>query len=186
LAGLWCVFFFSLSGCKLPTYILPAFPAFALALGAYVAGSRWERSAWPSVVAATSLCLLGVTHHVAVPLYAWHRSPMGRGAEALRQFADPDVPIVCYPRPCDSAAFYLGRDDLHSFRSKEVTHLLLFMQQRPRTLVLFTHRHSLKALRSLMPADLQVTAEAPLFGSAKLGPEGECYLAVVERRSPGS
>jgi 4-amino-4-deoxy-L-arabinose transferase-like glycosyltransferase len=33
----WCVLFFSLSGCKLPTYILPAFPMLALALGSYLA-----------------------------------------------------------------------------------------------------------------------------------------------------
>src|SRR5260221_11068918 len=40
LAGLWCLFFFSLSGSKLPTYIVPAFPLLALALGVYVA-NRW-------------------------------------------------------------------------------------------------------------------------------------------------
>ena len=33
LAGLWCVAFFSVSGSKLPTYILPAFPPLCLALG---------------------------------------------------------------------------------------------------------------------------------------------------------
>jgi len=102
----------------------------------------------------------------------------------LRQYADAETPIVCYPRPCDSAAFYLGRDDLRSFRSKEITQLFLFMQQRPRTLLLCTHRHSLKALRPLLPSELRVSLEAPLFGSAKLGPDGECYLAVVERCPP--
>ena len=30
LTGLWCVLFFSLSGSKLPTYILPAFPPLCL------------------------------------------------------------------------------------------------------------------------------------------------------------
>src|SRR5262249_42886611 len=33
LAGGWCVLFFSLSDCKLPTYILPAYPFLALAFG---------------------------------------------------------------------------------------------------------------------------------------------------------
>jgi dolichol-phosphate mannosyltransferase len=33
LGGLWTVFFFSLSSCKLPTYILPAFPLLALGMG---------------------------------------------------------------------------------------------------------------------------------------------------------
>ena len=42
LAGLWCVFFFSLSGCKLPTYVLPAFPCLCLAVGDFVARTRWH------------------------------------------------------------------------------------------------------------------------------------------------
>jgi len=32
-SGVWIVFFFSLSGCKLPTYVLPALPMFCLAIG---------------------------------------------------------------------------------------------------------------------------------------------------------
>jgi dolichol-phosphate mannosyltransferase len=39
LAGLGCVAFFSLSGCKRPGYVLPAIPALALALGCYI--DRW-------------------------------------------------------------------------------------------------------------------------------------------------
>src|SRR5262245_45120039 len=42
LAGGWCLLFFTLSGCKLPTYILPAFPPLALALGTFLAQSRWQ------------------------------------------------------------------------------------------------------------------------------------------------
>jgi 4-amino-4-deoxy-L-arabinose transferase-like glycosyltransferase len=34
LGGMWTIFFFSLSSCKLPTYILPAFPLLALGMGA--------------------------------------------------------------------------------------------------------------------------------------------------------
>ena len=37
LSGLWCALFFSLSGCKLPTYVLPAFPFLTLALGDFIA-----------------------------------------------------------------------------------------------------------------------------------------------------
>ncbi len=41
LAGGWGVLFFSLSGCKLPTYVLPAFPPLALALGRFLTVTRW-------------------------------------------------------------------------------------------------------------------------------------------------
>jgi 4-amino-4-deoxy-L-arabinose transferase-like glycosyltransferase len=36
LAALWCLLFFSASGCKRPAYILPAMPMLALALGCYL------------------------------------------------------------------------------------------------------------------------------------------------------
>lgn len=39
LTGLWCLAFFSLSGCKRPGYILPAMPPLALALGVYIDGA---------------------------------------------------------------------------------------------------------------------------------------------------
>ena len=46
LASAFCVGFFSLSGSKLPTYVMPAFPALCLALGAFVVHSGWCRSNW--------------------------------------------------------------------------------------------------------------------------------------------
>jgi 4-amino-4-deoxy-L-arabinose transferase-like glycosyltransferase len=186
LASGWCVFFFSLSGCKLPTYILPAFPPLALALGAYAAGSRWQASRWPAAVAGGTFVLLAVGHYAVVPWYAHHHSPLGRSAKLLRQCAEPQVPVVCYPRPADSVAFYLGRDDLKNYRSKQTPALIAFLQERPRTVVLFTHRHSLKALRQVLPPELEVVREAPLNGSAKFGPAGDCYLAVIERRPRGA
>ncbi len=44
LGFLWCVLFFSLSGCKRPGYILPAFPLLALMMGTFVThGLPWQR-----------------------------------------------------------------------------------------------------------------------------------------------
>lgn len=180
LAGGWCVFFFSLSGCKLPTYILPALPPLALALGYYLVQSRWLPTRWPVRTACLASAVLGVAHYVAIPWYAWHHSPF-RQPDTVRAYCAPDTPVVCYPRPCDSVAFYLGRDDLRNFRSKETPALIRYLQERPRTVILFTHRHSLEALRPVLPAELRLTRETVLFGSAKPGPEGNCYMAIVER-----
>jgi len=187
LAGGWCVLFFTASGCKLPTYVLPAFPFLALSLGAYLAQSRWLWSWWTRGMIGSSLILLAVGHYLLVPSYARFHSPMSQAHEIKRLCSDPQTPVVCYPRNCDSVAFYLGRDDLRSFRSKE-THLLVgFLQQRPRTVVLFSHRHSLKglqqALESMSP-ELSLTQITPLSGSWVKGFQTEfCYMAVVERRS---
>jgi 4-amino-4-deoxy-L-arabinose transferase-like glycosyltransferase len=204
LAGGWCVVFFTASGCKLPTYILPAFPFFALSLGAYFVQSRWPwrqvsnlpvkgqvenlpprvLSRWTSAMIGVSFALLAVGHYLVVPWYARFHSPMLHAAEVERLCRDPRTPVVCYPRNCDSVAFYLGRDDLRSYRSKE-THLLVgHLQRNPRTVVLFSHRHSLKgleqALESMSP-DLHLTHVTPLGGSWIKGLQAEfCYMAVVE------
>jgi hypothetical protein len=185
LAGGWCVFFFSLSGCKLPTYVLPAFPFLALALGTFATTSGWVSSRWVRGSLALSFLVLCAGHYVAVPWYARFHSPMSHAAEVKHFCGDAKIPVVCYPRNCDSVAFYLGRDDLKSFRSKE-THLLVrFLKEQPPTVVLFTHRHSLKGLQQAMETmapELQITNVVPLGGSFVSGFQKEfCYLAVVAR-----
>jgi 4-amino-4-deoxy-L-arabinose transferase-like glycosyltransferase len=201
LAGGWGVFFFTLSGCKLPTYVLPAFPFLTLALGAYLAGGRWAGSRWPALVAGTAFVLLGVGHHVIVPWYAWNRSPVGRPEVVARYCGDRDTPVVCYPSHCDSVCFYLGRDDLRSFRSKQIDDLRQALTAAPRTVVLCTHRHALGGLREALPPELRLT-HAAHFGLASIPglpeswgqkittwmgqtPLELCDVAVVERRGPG-
>jgi 4-amino-4-deoxy-L-arabinose transferase-like glycosyltransferase len=64
LAILWAGFvvaFFSVSGSKLPTYILPAFPPLALVLGRYLASAPTRKLAWqamPVVIVALGLLAL--------------------------------------------------------------------------------------------------------------------------------
>jgi 4-amino-4-deoxy-L-arabinose transferase-like glycosyltransferase len=47
--GAFVVAFFSFSGSKLPGYVMPAFPAFALALGLYLARARTATLGWQSL-----------------------------------------------------------------------------------------------------------------------------------------
>jgi hypothetical protein len=156
LAGGWCVFFFSLSGCKLPTYILPALPPLALALGYYVATSAWMASPWPWRGAAFAFALLFAGHNLGIPWYAGYRGPLGPVPEVAKLCGEKGTPVVCYPRNCDSVSFYVGREDLRSFRSKETHLLVYYMLQHPRTVVLFAHRHSLQGLRYALPAELEI------------------------------
>src|SRR5262249_36963303 len=99
LTGGWCVFFFSLSGCKLPTYILPAFAPFSLALGAY-----WERTKRglgnSGVILWGWTAALGVSAYIVLPWYAEYRSPMGAPGPVLRQACaeSPLAALRCYPR----------------------------------------------------------------------------------------
>ncbi len=173
LAGLWCVFFFSLSGSKLPTYILPAFPPLALALGTFVSVSRWNKSSWTRIMAGAAYAFLIVGNFWIIPWYAEYRSPMNR-PEQVREFCgDPDVPVLCYPRPVDSVAFYLKRDDLRNYRSKYTHQLLEELQKHRKTVVLFSHRHSCEQLRNLLPPHMEMTKTAPL---------GLCSMGIVEKK----
>jgi 4-amino-4-deoxy-L-arabinose transferase-like glycosyltransferase len=197
LAGGWVVLFFSLSACKLPTYVLPALPFLCLALGHFLAVGPWRGSRALPVGAAVSFVLLAAVQNVAVPAYAAWRSPMVRPDVLERLCGDGEV-VVCYPRPVDSVAFYLGRSDLKNYRSKEIEELRDLVRSRPRTVILCTHRSSLKGLRQLLPPEVRVTQAAhlgltdvpglpPRWGRSLARLLGETALglsdvAVVERR----
>jgi 4-amino-4-deoxy-L-arabinose transferase-like glycosyltransferase len=159
LSGGWCVFFFTLSQCKLPTYIMPAFPPLCLAVGHFLVNSRWQLSPLPRFAALASFVVLALAHHLALPWYAAYRSPVGRPEAICRLCADKSTTVICYPRNCDSAAFYLGRDDLHAYRSKNIDELRTLVRQRPRTIILCTHRHSLLGLHQLLPPDVRIVEE---------------------------
>jgi 4-amino-4-deoxy-L-arabinose transferase-like glycosyltransferase len=190
LAGLWCVVFFSLSGSKLPTYILPAFPPLCLALGEFVARSRWDRAVATRGLVVGFALLIGAVHYVGLPWYARERSPMGRPELVGRFVADPGTVVVTYPRNCDSVAFYTGRSDLHKVRTKDVNQLIVDSHFRPRTVVLFTHAHSLDAFREALPPTVRVaeavslkrkTGALPLVDKLLGGsPWGLCDVAVLE------
>jgi hypothetical protein len=199
LAGGWCVFFFSLSSCKLPTYIMPALPFLALALGYFLAHRPKEPALLRRGLAWSGFALLVVGHHVILPWYAGQRAPLARVPELQCYFQEPDTPILCYPSDCDSVSFYVARDDLRSYRSKE-THLLVgFLQKHARSVVVFTHRHALDGLRHALTPDLRLVEEKHfglrrisflpdalaqslmwLMGETSLG---LCDVAVVESRT---
>ena len=85
----WCFAFFSLSACKLPTYLLPAAPAFALMIGHYL--NEVLRNAdnptdyffarfWSARTATATTCLAGVlfalfvifwTEATSISLFGW-------------------------------------------------------------------------------------------------------------------
>src|SRR5205807_1187547 len=133
-----------------------------LAAGYYLATVPRRRRALPVAIAGVAFVALLFAQHVVVPWYAWYRSPM-RQAEVVRHFAaDADAVVVCYPRDCETAAFYLGRDDLRAYRSKDIEELRTELRAHPRTVVLLTHRHSLRGLRELLPPELDIVEEVHL------------------------
>jgi 4-amino-4-deoxy-L-arabinose transferase-like glycosyltransferase len=158
LAGGWCLFFFTLSQCKLPTYIMPAFPMLCLAFGHFLVNSQTSLLVLRAG-GIVAFVVLALVHHVITPWYAAYRSPVGRPAEVRRLCSDKATAVVCYPRNCDSAAFFLRRADLRSYRSKNIDDLRTLVRLRPRTVILCTHRHSLEGLHQLLPPDVHIVEE---------------------------
>jgi hypothetical protein len=169
----WCILFFSLSGCKLPTYVLPAFPPLALAFGVFVVQGSWVRSRWARGALAVWGLISIVGHGVALPAVARARSPMADTERMTVLCGDPKVPVLCFPRHVDSVAFYLGRDDFVAIRTKDMSQLLAELDKNARSVVLFGHRSSLPALKHVLPPHLQITGAAPM---------GLCDVGVVERK----
>ena len=188
LAGGWCVFFFSCSGSKLPTYILPAYPFLCLAVGEFVARTRWNTAFRTRALVGAMAALMLLAHYVAVPWYAKERSPVGRPELVDRFVNDPKVAVVCFPRNCDSLAFYADRSDMKNVRTKSVNQLIMDCHHRPRTVILFTHRDSLTGFKNTLPPSLEIVETTTLkrkgHGSwlDKLSgstPWGLCDIAVV-------
>jgi len=170
LAGGWCVLFFSLSTCKLATYVLPAYPFLCLALGTFIARTHWQHALLTRIGCVVAWVFMLVGNYFVVPRIALERSPMANAEEVQAYCGDRGVPIVCYPRNVDSVAFYLRRDDLRSYRSKYTPTLLEYLKSQKKTVVLFGHRHSLEQLRDLLPAPLRLVQPTKL---------GLCDMAVV-------
>ncbi len=191
LAGVWCLVFFSCSGSKLPTYILPAYPALGLGIGQGIVRSGWDRR-WGWWL---GLCLAGggllLLHHGALPYYARERSPYGRPERVEHWVAAREVPVITFPRYCNSLSFYVRRADWRSYHTREVNQLYVACHHAPRTVILFTHRQSLAGFRSQLPPSLEIVETVSLrrtYGyrwlDALLGdtPWGLCDLAVVVPR----
>ncbi len=152
----FCILFFSLSGCKLPTYILPALPPLALALGVLLeAGDQlFTRRQW--IAGGIWLGAMVAGLWVLLPAYAHERSPMRESAIVREHCGDPATPVLCFPRECNSASFYLGRDDFRATRTKNIGDIINDCYSRPRTIIMFTNRHSMESFAQALPPHLNM------------------------------
>jgi hypothetical protein len=157
LAGLWCLLFFSASGCKRPSYILPAMPPLALALGCYVdaacSAGRIRRAHWACAAAGTFLVLFGAAQ-LLLPGYA--------GKYSLRDQLVPhagacagDVPVLCYPHGWDAVSFYLKRSDVRVFQRGQLGDLVAALAREPESLVVVESDDSLACFLDALPGSLE-------------------------------
>ena len=85
LAIVWILLFFSASGAKLPTYVLPAFPLISLLMGAWLEQAVWRSEANPKTL------LAGLIRRGRWELPAWC---LALGAVAIVFWDAPAGPVV--------------------------------------------------------------------------------------------
>jgi 4-amino-4-deoxy-L-arabinose transferase-like glycosyltransferase len=160
LAALWSLVFFSLSGCKRPSYMLPVMPPLALALGCFVDAAcklgRLRPIHWACAAAATFLMLLGAAAWL-LPEYA--------GKYSLREQMAPhgdtlaaEVPVMCYPHGWDAVNFYLQRSDVRVFRAAQLGEMVAALEQHRETLVVVKTDAALASFLGALPTSLEFTA----------------------------
>jgi 4-amino-4-deoxy-L-arabinose transferase-like glycosyltransferase len=166
----WCILFFSLSGCKRPSYILPAIPPLALALGCYLDlriptaeniglmlrchTSNALPASWLLCGGLTFIALL-IGTYLFLPGQARHFSMRGQVRPLADVAAEESMRVACYPRGWDSVNFYLKRDDVKVYGLVEQRALIKDLSAASRTLLFVRTEKVLNELLTELPADLQ-------------------------------
>jgi 4-amino-4-deoxy-L-arabinose transferase-like glycosyltransferase len=148
-----CFIFFSLSGCKRPAYILPIYPALAIVLARSFAQQLDCRSVvwrWTTGIIALAV-ILGT--YIAMPIYADHQS-LREPARLCAADVVRGIPVACYPRPCDGAAFYLRLDRLPAYAEEHRAQLLQDLAGRPETILFIRGGTTLDEFIAQLPHDL--------------------------------
>jgi len=156
LASLWCLAFFSASGCKRPSYILPAMPPLALAVGCYVAaacaGNRLRLAIWACAAGGSFLVLFGAAQWLQ-PAYAQKYSL--RTQVAPYADASAHAPVLCFPHRWDGVSFYLGRDDVRVFGPAQLPEMTATLEEHSSSLVIVKSDASLSRFLKALPQSLE-------------------------------
>jgi 4-amino-4-deoxy-L-arabinose transferase-like glycosyltransferase len=157
LSALVSFVFFSASGCKRPSYILPVMPPLALALGCSVdaacALGRIRLAHWGYAAAATFLILL-TTAVFVLPRYADKYSLRTQVADQTERCTD-DIPVLCFPHGWDGVYFYLQRSDVRVFRPTQLDAMVACLRDRRQGLVVVKCDTSLDHFLKALPPSLE-------------------------------
>jgi 4-amino-4-deoxy-L-arabinose transferase-like glycosyltransferase len=158
IALLWCVLFFSLSGCKRVGYILPALPLLSVCLG-WCLGEwlpSWRPASLRLGLAGAAVLFVGLLVGVQVLLPRYHRNFALRGQvrRHAEELAATDG-VFCYPKRWDSVTFYLQSDQVRVFGAAEKGDLIAALQARSQTLMFVKNEHWLDEFRSALPPSLE-------------------------------
>jgi len=172
IAFLWCLAFFSFSGCKRPGYILPALPPLAMMLGTCLTNALPSRFLSRPVFAtgagllAVTLFVIGVT---VLPTYH-EKFALRTQVLKVRPMTHGRL-VICYPKRWDSVSFYLMRQADCCTQSAELVERLL----KGDALLLMKNDGFNDDLIRKLPSELEYTPIGQQVGNARVG--------LVERKA---
>jgi dolichol-phosphate mannosyltransferase len=139
----------------LTTGLVVAAATTAAAMAILCSRRAWQPgTSWALCAAATFVVLLGGVH-LLLPGYARKFSLRGELKGQAELCADPDVPVVCYPHRWDSVSFYLRRNDVRVFSSRQREELMALLRSEQGTLLVVKSDESLKTVLRDLPAALE-------------------------------
>jgi dolichol-phosphate mannosyltransferase len=171
-------------------------PATGLLLAAGVAAAgglllrygsaRGGTTRWALCGAASFAVLFGALHLV-LPGYARRFSLRGPLRPQAELCADPDVPVLCYPRGWDSVGFYLRRSDVRVFTPGRSGELAALLGARPNGVLVVKSDGPLEEVLRALPASLEFVPHGRR-GPVTVGrvrPRPVAPDAVLARRKAG-
>jgi 4-amino-4-deoxy-L-arabinose transferase-like glycosyltransferase len=188
--GGWCFLFFTLAGCKRASYLLPAYPAFAVALGCYLdalipagamAPASWlarvRRHPALACVATMAVLMLGAVYWL-LPEYARSYSYRGLVRRHAGAYEHAAVPVICYPRRWDSVSFYLRRSDVRAYAADELAALIVDVQSCSEALLFVKNGRS-----DASPSEELLARLPPSLVFQPLGRQGTLKVGRIVKRS---
>jgi dolichol-phosphate mannosyltransferase len=141
---------------------------------------------WVLCGAATFAVLFAAVQFV-LPGYARRFSLRGDLRPQARLCADPQVPVVCYPRGWDSVGFYLRRSDVRVFTAGQSEELAALLSARPNALLVVKSDGALDEVRRALPGSIEFVPHGrggPVT-VGRLHPRLVAPDAALARRQPG-
>jgi hypothetical protein len=128
--------------------------ALLMCLLAHGLRGRTCKASWLACGLST-FAMLFLALHVLLPGY-YRKFSIRSELRSLAAHVDKtDVPLVCYPHSWDSARFYLGCPDVHTYSPVEKRLLFAHLHARPSTLLLVKSGHVLDDLLRALPGSLK-------------------------------
>lgn len=162
-AGMWGLLLFSMAGSKRPAYLVPIWPALAIAVGVFLHRTLESRAVllgfqsrgW-MLIGVITLTIIGAGILLGLPNFS---ARFSIPQDVLVQAAKTSCPIrtvFCFPHNWESVRFYLQRRDVRVFNANELTQLIDALRDSPASVVVIQSGLEWDRFCESLPSDFYV------------------------------